>query len=246
MKETYRALIVDDEAPARSELRFLLSRHGRIKVVGEASGAEEALALAENLSYDVVFLDINLPDMDGMEVATRLAGGADNPYVVFVTAYSEFAVRAFEVSAFDYLVKPVTERRIDQTVDRLLSILDATSRPTKEKPVRLERLAVNRSDKTVLLDLHRIYYFQAEGDYTRVVAQGGSYLASYSLRSLAERLDPKEFFRCHRSFIVNLSHVSEIIPLPSNTYGLRLADDRKTVLPLSRRQTKELRKRLEF
>jgi two-component system LytT family response regulator/two-component system response regulator LytT len=227
-------------------LRFLLNRHSRIKVVGEASGAEEALALAENLSYDVVFLDINLPDMDGMEVATRLAGGADNPYVVFVTAYSEFAVRAFEVSAFDYLVKPVTERRIDQTVDRLLSILDATSRPTKEKPVRLERLAVNRSDKTVLLDLHRIYLFQAEGDYTRVVAQGGSYLANYSLRSLAERLDPKEFFRCHRSFIVNLSHVSEIIPLPSNTYGLRLADDRKTVLPLSRRQTKELRKRLEF
>ena len=246
MKETYRALIVDDEAPARSELRFLLNRHSRIKVVGEASGAEEALALAENLSYDVVFLDINLPDMDGMQVATRLAGGADNPYVVFVTAYSEFAVRAFEVSAFDYLVKPVTERRIDQTVDRLLSILDATSRAAKERPARLERLAVNRSDKTVLLDLHRIYYFQAEGDYTRVVAQGGSYLASHSLRSLAERLDPKEFFRCHRSYIVNLSHVSEIISLPSNTFGLRLADDRKTLLPLSRRQTKELRNRLEF
>ncbi|MHB8869253.1 MAG: LytR/AlgR family response regulator transcription factor [Thermoleophilia bacterium] len=246
MKDTYRALIVDDEAPARSELRFLLNRHGRIKVVGEASGAEEALALAENLSYDVVFLDINLPDIDGIEVAARLAEGADNPYVVFVTAYSEFAVRAFEVSAFDYLVKPVTERRIDQTVDRLLSTLDATARPTQDQHSRLERLAVNRSDKTVLLALHRILYFQAEGDYTRVVAQGGSYLANYSLKSLGERLDSKEFFRCHRSYIVNLSHVSEIISLPSNTYGLQLADERKTVLPLSRRQTRELRKRLEF
>lgn len=246
MKDTYRALIVDDEAPARSELRFLLNRHARIKVVGEASGAEEALALAENLAYDVVFLDINLPEMDGIEVAARLANGADNPYVVFVTAYSEFAVSAFEVSAFDYLVKPVTERRIDQTIDRLLSTLDAISRPASDQPARLERLAVNRSDNTVLLDLHRILYFQAEGDYTRVVAQTGSYLANYSLKALGERLDPREFFRCHRSYIVNLSHVSEIISLPSNTYGLRLADGKDTVLPLSRRQTRELRKRLEF
>lgn len=246
MKETYRALIVDDEAPARSELRFLLGRHARIKVVGEASGAEEALALAENLSYDVVFLDINLPDSDGIEVASRLARLADHPYVVFVTAYSEFAVRAFEVSAFDYLLKPVTEKRIDQTVDRLLTVLDATARTTGGQPGRLERLAVSRSDKTVLLDLEQIYYFQAEGDYTRVVARAGSYLANYSLKSLEERLDPKLFFRCHRSSIVNLTHVSEIVSLPSNTYGLRLRDERGTVLPLSRRQTRELRKRLEF
>ncbi|MCL5942853.1 MAG: LytTR family DNA-binding domain-containing protein [Actinobacteria bacterium] len=246
MKETYRALIVDDEAPARSELRFLLGRHARIKVVGEASGADEALALAENLSYDVVFLDINLPESDGLEVASRLAGLADHPYVVFVTAYSEFAVRAFEVSAFDYLLKPVTEKRIDQTVDRLLTVLDATTRATGGQPARLERLAVSRSDKTVLLDLEQIYYFQAEGDYTRVVARAGSYLANYSLKSLEERLDPKLFFRCHRSSIVNLTHVSEIVSLPSNTYGLRLRDERGTVLPLSRRQTRELRKRLEF
>ncbi len=246
MKALYRALIVDDEAPARSELRFLLSRHPRIEVVGEASGAEEALALVEKLSYDVVFLDINLHDSDGIEVATELVRSADTPYVVFVTAYSEFAVRAFEVSAFDYLVKPVTERRIDQTMDRLLACLDAAPRAEPQRPPRLDRLAVNRSDKTVLLELDQIHYFQAEGDYTRVVAQPGSYLSSYSLKALEERLEPRQFFRCHRSYIVNLGHVSEIITLPSNTYGLRLKDERKTVLPLSRRQTRELRKHLEF
>ena len=246
MKETYRALIVDDEAPARSELRFLLGRHARIKVVGEATAADEALALAENLSYDVVFVDISLPDSDGIELAARLAELADQPYVVFVTAYSEFAVQAFEVSAFDYLLKPVTEKRIDQTVDKLLATLDATSRQTVQQPARLDRLAVNRSDKTILIELDQIYYFQAEGDYTRVVTEGGGYLASYSLKNLEERLDPQSFFRCHRSYIVNLGHVSEIVSQPSNTYGLRLRDPRKTLLPLSRRQTRELRKRLEF
>ena len=246
MKDTYRALIVDDEPPARSELRFLLGRHPRVKVVGEATDAEEALALAENLSYDVVFLDMNLPEGDGIDVATRLARLAETPYVVFVTAYPEFAVRAFEVSAFDYLVKPVSEKRIDQTVGRLLATLDATARLADEQPKRLDRLAVSRGDKTVLLDLEQISYFQAEGDYSRVFSQSGNYLASYSLKSLEERLDPRSFFRCHRSYLVNLTHVSEIITLPSNMYELRLRDERKTVLPLSRRQTRELRKRLEF
>ncbi|GAB4244554.1 MAG: LytTR family DNA-binding domain-containing protein [Thermoleophilia bacterium] len=246
MKDVYRALIVDDEPPARAELRFMLGRHPRIKVVGEAGGAEEALALAGSLSYDVVFLDINLPEMDGIEVARRLAGMADQPYVVFITAYSEFAVRAFEVSAFDYLVKPVTEKRIDQTVQRLLSTLDAQPTATEESPKRLERLAVSRGDKTVLLDLGQIYYFQAEGDYARVFTRGTSYLVNYSLKALEERLDPRMFFRCHRSYIVNLEQVAEIISLPSNLYELRLKDERKTVLPLSRRQTRELRKRLDF
>lgn len=246
MKETYRALIVDDEPPARSELRFLLGRHPRIKVVGEATDAEEALALAENLAYDVVFLDINLPESDGIDVATHLAKLAETPYVVFVTAYPEFAVRAFEVSAFDYLVKPVSEKRIDQTVGKLLATLDATSRPADEQPRQLDRLAVSRGDKTMLLDLEQIFYFQAEGDYSRVFSQSGNFLASYSLKSLEERLDPRLFFRCHRSYLVNLTHVSEIITLPSNMYELRLRDERKTVLPLSRRQTRELRKRLEF
>lgn len=246
MKDTYRALIVDDETPARSELRFLLGHHSRIKVVGEATDAEESLALAENVAYDVVFLDINLPGMDGLEVAERLAELADNPYVVFVTAYSEFAVRAFEVSAFDYLVKPVTENRMEQTVNRLLSTLDAAIPQSSEYPKRLDRLAVNRGDKMVLLDLGHIHYFQAEGDYSRVFADSGSYLANYSLKALEERLDPKLFFRCHRSYIVNLNKVAEIISLPSNMFELRLQDERKTVLPLSRRQTRELRKRLDF
>jgi DNA-binding LytR/AlgR family response regulator len=246
MKDTYRALIVDDEPPARSELRFLLGRHPRIKVVGEATDADEALALAENLSYDVVFLDVSLPEMDGMEVAARLAEMAERPYVVFVTAYSEFAVKAFEVSAFDYLVKPVSERRIDQTVAKLLSVLDAIVRHEEEPPKKLERLAVSRGDKTVLLDLPQIYYFQAEGDYSRVFSRSGNFLASYSLKALEERLDPRSFFRCHRRYIVNLEQVGEIVSLPSNMYELRLRDERKTVLPLSRRQTRELRKRLDF
>ncbi len=246
MKDFYRALIVDDEPPARAELRFMLARHNRIKVVGEAGGAEEALALAESLMYDVVFLDVNLPDMDGIEVAGRLAKLAEHPYVVFITAYSEFAVRAFEVSAFDYLVKPVTERRMDQTVNRLLSTLDATPSAVEQTPRQLDRLPVSRGDKTVLLDMQEIYYFQAEGDYARVFTNKAGYLVNYSLKALDERLDSRSFFRCHRSYIVNLEHVSEIISLPSNLYELRLDDDRRTVLPLSRRQTRELRKRLDF
>jgi len=246
MKQIYRALIVDDEPPARSELRFLIGRHPRIKVVGEATDAEEALALAERVPYDVVFLDVNLPGVDGMELATTLAGLAESPYVVFVTAYSEYAVQAFEVSAFDYLVKPVSEQRIDRTIAKLLATLDAVALPPEQAPRRLDRLAVSRGDKTLLLDLERIYYFQAEGDYSRVFSQMGNFLAGYSLKGIEERLDSRQFFRCHRSYVVNLSYVSEIISLPTNMYELRLRDERKTVLPLSRRQTRELRKRLDF
>ncbi len=215
-------------------------------MVGEAADAEEALALAENVRYDVVFLDVNLPETDGIEVATRLVAMAEHPYIVFVTAYSEFAVSAFELSAFDYLVKPVGERRIDQTVSKLLAVLDTTAHPAPAQPRRLERLAVNRGGKTVLLDVPRVYYFQAEGDYSRVFAPGGNYLTNYSLKTLEERLDPRVFFRSHRSYVVNLSRVAEIISLPSNMFELRLDDERHTTLPLSRRQTRELRKRLEF
>src|SRR5660398_290729 len=141
--------------------------------------------------------------MDGLEVAERLEELADNPYVVLDTAYSEFAVRAFEVSAFDYLIEPVAENRMEQTVNRLLSTLDASASQSSEHPKRLDRLAVNRGDKMVLQDLEHIHYFQADGDYSRVFAESGSYLANYSLKALQDRLDHKHFFRCHRGYKAN-------------------------------------------
>lgn len=116
----------------------------------------------------------------------------------------------------------------------------------EDQPKRLDGLAVSRGDKTVLLDLNEIYYFQAEGDYSRVFSRSGNFLAGYSLKALEERLDPSVFFRCHRSYLVNLVHVRKIISLSATMYELRLRDERKTGLPLSRRQTRELRKRFDF
>lgn len=141
-----RALIVDDEAPARSELRYLLSAHPEVEVVGEAAGAAEALALAKAVRYDVVFLDVEMPGMTGLEAARLVRDRAERPELVFVTAHEQYAVGAFAVEAFDYLLKPVDPARLAQTVERL-----AARRPPPEAPP-VEKIPVVSAGKTVLLD----------------------------------------------------------------------------------------------
>ncbi|TML41074.1 MAG: response regulator, partial [Actinobacteria bacterium] len=171
-----RALIVDDEEPARGELRYLLAAHPEVEVVVEAATASEALALAGSVRYDVVFLDIELPGMTGLEVARLVLDRSERPAVVFVTAHDRYAVDAFAVEALDYLVKPVEPERLARVVERL-----AQARKREAPPV--EKIAVvSAGGAKTLLDYDAVYWIEADGDYSRVHTYDHVYLSTSSLR----------------------------------------------------------------
>lgn len=232
-----RALIVDDEAPARSELRYLLGAFGDVHVVGEAASAAEALRLSEAAIYDVVFLDVEMPGLSGVASAPLVRERADPPAVVFVTAHAEYAVDAFAVEAFDYLLKPVDPERLERVVERLRE-------RTRENAVPFEKIAVVAgAGETVLLDYDQVHYVQADGDYSRVFTYDRSYLSTSSLGDLQEKLGSR-FARIHRSHLVNLSKVAGVRRPAPDRFRLQLADAEKTELDVARRQSRLLRERL--
>jgi two-component system response regulator LytT len=231
-----KALVVDDEAPARSELRFLLDEAGGVEVVGEASNSAEALQLIKAIPYDVVFLDIDMPGASGVEMAEALAEMERPPSIVFVTAHSEHAVKAFEVAATDYLVKPVEVERLRQAIERLA--------PAQEAPAKIERIPVEKAGKKLLLQVEDIFYIMAKDDYSYLHTDGERYLSTISLAALEKRLQPMGFFRVHRRYLVNLSCVKEVVPMYGGTLLLTLNDAEETQVPVSRRRVPSLKRAL--
>lgn len=232
-----RALIVDDEAPARSELRYLLAGHPQIEVVGEAASAPEALELARELRYDVVFLDVEMPGLTGLEAAPLVRERRDPPAVVFVTAHERYAIDAFAVEAFDYILKPVDPDRLARVVERLQERSSENASP-------VEKVAVVAGGGTELLEYDQVHYVQADGDYSRVHTYDRSYLCTASLGELEERLPGARFARIHRSYLVNLSKVAGVRRASADRFRLQLADAERTELDVARRQSRLLRERL--
>ncbi|MFL5953958.1 MAG: LytR/AlgR family response regulator transcription factor [Gaiellaceae bacterium] len=232
-----RALIVDDESPARSELRYLLAAHAEIDVVGEAASAGEALELARELRYDVVFLDVEMPGLTGVEAAPLVRERRDPPAVVFVTAHERYAIDAFAVEAFDFLLKPVDPDRLSRVVERL------RERST-ENVAPVEKVAVVAGGGTELLEYDQVHYVQADGDYSRVHTYDRSYLCTASLGELEERLPGARFVRIHRSYLVNLGKVAGVRRAAPDRFRLLLADAEHTELDVARRQSRLLRERL--
>jgi two-component system, LytTR family, response regulator len=232
-----RALLVDDEAPARSELRYLLGAHPQVTVVGEAGGAAEALELAGKLVYDVVFLDVEMPGLTGIEAAPLVRERRNPPAVVFVTAHERYAVDAFAIEAFDYLLKPVDPDRLARTVERLRE-------RTMENALPVEKIPVVAGGLIELLDYDQVHYVQADGDYSRVHTFDRSYLCTASLGELEERLPGGRFVRIHRSYLVNLRKVAGVSRAAPDRFRLRLADASQTELDVARRQSRALRERL--
>jgi two-component system response regulator LytT len=235
---TLKALVVDDEAPARSELRYLLAEAGGVEVVGEASSAAEALQLIRALPYDVVFLDIDMPGLSGMQLAEALSELERQPSIVFVTAYSEHAVKAFEVEAADYLVKPVEVPRLRRAIERL-----APAEPVSGG-ARVERVPVEKAGKKLLLSVEEIFHVMAKDDYSYLFTDGERYLSTLSLAQLEQRLEPRGFFRVHRRFLVNLSQIKEVVPMYGGTLLLTLKDRASTQVPVSRRRVPSLKRAL--
>lgn len=232
-----KALVVDDEAPARSELRFLLGEVGGVEVVGEAGNALEAMQLIKAIPYDVIFLDIQMPGLTGVQLAEALAAHPRPPAIVFITAHSEHAVKAFEVRAADYLVKPVELDRLKDTVARLTPVAE-------QAPAKVDRILVEKAGKKLLIAVEDILFIMAKDDYSYLHTAGERYLSTMSLASLESKLDAAGFFRIHRRYLVNLSSVKEVVPMYGGTLLLTLTDPDSTQIPVSRRRVPSLKKAL--
>lgn len=240
---TLRALIVDDEPPARAELRFQLERQGDVEVIGEAQSAREALALLEALTYDVVFLDIEMPALSGLELARRMgAGEGGRPFVVFVTAHDRHALEAFGVQAVDYLLKPVEPRRLAATIERLRLLGQKATPPARTGGEAPRFLAGHAGESAFPVALEDVSYLAAEGDSVHVVTTAGRRLGlrGATLADMERLLPPDRFFRCHRGYLVQVGEVAEIVPFFSGTYLLRMKGSRDEV-PVSRSRVRRLK-----
>jgi DNA-binding LytR/AlgR family response regulator len=236
-----RALVVDDEAPALSELTYLLRRDDRIGDIRTASNGADALRALESDPVDVVFCDIKMPGLDGMALARVLARFAERPQVVFVTAYDEHAVDAFEVSATDYVMKPVRAARLSEAVRRVVTaIATATGTGSAGPAVADEVIPVGLGGVTTFIKRSQVRYAQAQGDYARLHTATGSHLVRTSLTTLEERWAEAGFVRIHRSTLVSLPHVEAVITGHGGC-KVRLGD---VVLQVSRRHLRDLRDRL--
>ena len=241
MATAMRVLIVDDEPPARAEMRYMLEKIGEVGDVDDAETAVDALARLQESRYDLVLLDIRMPGLSGLDAVKVINRANPRPHVVFVTAYEEHAVQAFEVEADDYLLKPVSERRLRRALER---VHDARPTAATERATGLDRLAVETDDRTILLKIGDIRFANARGDYAYVRTFDREYQVRSSLTELAGRLEPSGFLRVHRSFLVNLDHVLELQPYFSGTYVLIMADQQRSEVPVSRSGIKTLRSRL--
>ena len=230
-----RALVVDDEAPAREELRFLLADDPRVADVREAGTAGEALRVLADHPVDVIFCDLKMPGLDGVELARVVSRFADPPRIVFVTAYDDRAVDAFELQAVDYLMKPVRGDRLAEAVRRVASA-DSAGRGEPDD----ETIAVELAGVTRFVRRSQVRYVEAQGDYARLHTAGESHLLRATLADLEERWAAAGFVRIHRSTLVALAHIDEV-RVVDGRYAVRVGGDE---LPVSRRHTRELRERL--
>lgn len=203
------ALIIDDERLARNELRRLLAAHPEIHIAGEAADVDDGIAAIGRLEPELIFLDIAMPGGTGFDLLAALDAV---PLVIFTTAFDEYALRAFEVSALDYLVKPIEPARLARAVARVLDHVSETRAPDRPPLGERQRIFVKDGDKCWLVELADVFVFESVGNYTRLHFQGQKPLIARSLGYLEQRLDPTVFFRASRNQIINLNHIAAIEP----------------------------------
>ncbi len=205
-----KAILIDDERLARQELKSLLSSYPEIQIVGEANNAETAIEIIKQVKPDIIFLDIQMPGKNGFELLEEISGV---PEVVFVTAYDEYAIRAFEVNALDYLLKPVQPNRLAETVKKLLNKESSEKLETKEQSLPLndnDQVFVKDGEKCWFVKLNDIRLFESEGNYVRIYFDKNRPLILRSLNNLDDRLNNRTFFRASRKHIINLKWVETI------------------------------------
>jgi two-component system response regulator LytT len=258
-----RVLVVDDEQLAREELCYQLEQLGDVDVVAQAADGIDAVSAVERAAPDLVFLDVQMPGLNGFEVARRLLALDEPPAVVFVTAFDRHALEAFDVNAVDYLLKPVEVGRLDQTLQRARKRLEAergspTAPPVNhqlerivkmmaDRQVRREQVAIKVGERFMLVQADEIIYASLADESINIVTGQVAGSSNYrTLDDLHARLDPEVFWRVHRSHLVNINKIKEIVPWFSRNYILRMKDAKSTEIPVSRSQTKRLREYLKL
>jgi two-component system LytT family response regulator len=251
-----RALLVDDEPLVRRGIRGFLADEPDVEVVGEARNGREALSLIAELGPDLVFLDVQMPELDGLGVVAAL--GERTPAIVFVTAFDAYALKAFDVHAVDYLLKPFDEARFRTALgrarerlarpaplpregDRVSGQLEALLHELRGRPAFLDRLMIRSGSRVVLVRTEEIDWIEAADNYVRVHAAGARHLLRETIRSLEARLDPRHFARIHRSAVVNLERVRELHALPSGDFTVLLRTGAQLTLSRSFREEFERR-----
>jgi two-component system response regulator LytT len=265
MSDPLRVMVVDDEQLARDELCYQLERLGDVQVVAQAGNGFEALTAADRVDPDLVFLDIQMPGLSGFEVARRLLEReTDGPALVFVTAFDQHAIEAFEVNAVDYLLKPVDVARLEQALTRVrrrLSVgrlrlasqlplneqLERIVKMMADRQIRRDQVAVKAGERFLLVQADEIIYASLADESINIVTAQVSGTSNYrTLDELQARLDPEVFWRVHRSHLVNINKIKEIVPWFSRNYILRMKDAKSTEIPVSRAQTRRLREYLKL
>jgi two-component system LytT family response regulator/two-component system response regulator LytT len=271
---TLSALIIDDEQLAREELKYLLDSVGGVDVVGQGTNGIEAIDLIEEHHPDMVFLDVQMPGLDGFAVIKRLKELSEAralkqpgqeeeplPQIVFATAYDQYAVRAFDVNAVDYLLKPFDRTRVEQAVERVKGRMAGGATPSGAPESQIDallrllnrpqgaartpqpaKLIVQAQSRLLLIDQAEICYAAIDEGVIRVATQSFEGQSKCrTLEELLEQLDPALFWRAHRGFVVNLNHIREVVPWFKSSYQLRMDDKKQTEIPVSRSQTRRLR-----
>jgi two-component system LytT family response regulator len=244
---SFRTLLIDDEPLALSRLRRLLKVHAAsVTIIGEAENGQEAVEKIEALQPDLIFLDIQMPELSGFEVLERIG---HMPLIIFTTAYDEFALRAFDTNSVDYLLKPIDPERLQKAIDKLQRMGHENQAAFEQQMSRLvaslgnkpkKRIQVEIGDRIRLLDVGDIFFFKSDEKYVAVNTFDQVFLTSTTLKQLEAELPSDDFVRVHRSAIVNLKHLSEIVRGLGGSYRLRMRDKQRTELPVSRRSKTNL------
>lgn len=245
-----RTVIIEDERPSLERMKKLLSKFDNIEIIGEAEDGQSAITMIDELKPDLALLDIQLPEFNSFEVLKQVN---HHPLIVFVTAYDQYAIKAFEENAVDYILKPTSEERLSKAIQKVIqlnqSIDDNILRMLKNVVDRndfLERFTVKIGDEILLIPVDDVYWFKAEDKYTFLNSYDKEYIYDSSLKQLEQVVDPDMFFRIHKNAIVNQNKIKKINKSFTGKYSVQMKDEKQTILEIGRTFLPDLRKKLHF
>lgn len=234
-----KCIIVDDEKPARDELKYLIGKNSSFEVIDLCANSKEIFSSNQLNEAEIIFLDVNMPGMSGIEIAKKLYDMGMDKRIVFVTAYDKYAIKAFELNAIDYILKPVSDERIDNCLNRIETTIDNRYSEHIKKMFdqvnkkTVEKICIHHDGKIIPVQVNEIIFIKAENKGVFIKTLHGSYLTSYKLKDLEQMFLGTDLFRCHRSFMINLTMIEHIEPWFNRTYNVSLRESKEQI-PISR------------
>ena len=231
-------IIVEDELPAREELKYFIDEEKEIKLIAEFDNPLDTLTFLEKNSVDAIFLDINMPDMNGISLGKIVTKMYPDTKIIFITAYKDYAVDAFEIKAYDYLLKPYSESRIRNLLKSLVNIKNETVNTVKNN--NLKKITINMDERLYVISLNDVDYIEADEKETLIFSNQKKYISKIKISKWEEMLKGNNFYRCHRSFIINLDKITEIEQWFNSSWIIKIKNY-PTTIPVSRNNIKELK-----